>query len=125
MESDSVNSQSTRVLFEKLISENKPDTKIYAISDNARYYHEKGLKEWLEKTKIEQVFLPAYSPNLNPIERLWKFTRKKVINSEFYRTKEEFRAAIMSFFDNIHIHKSELETLITLNFHISKREAPS
>ncbi|WP_241148582.1 transposase, partial [Bacteroides sp. An269] len=37
--------------------------------------------EWVDGTKIRQIFLPPYSPNLNLIERLWKFLRKKVINS--------------------------------------------
>ena len=60
---------------------------IYIISDNARYYHNKKLKEWVDGTKIRQIFLPPYSPNLNLIERLWKFLRKKVINTGFYRTK--------------------------------------
>lgn len=48
-------------------------------------------------TKIVQLFLPAYSPNLNLIERLWKFLRKKVINTGFYRSKEMFRKAAMNF----------------------------
>ncbi|MFZ1454405.1 MAG: transposase, partial [Saprospiraceae bacterium] len=46
---------------------------------NSRRYKNKELKEWLKDTKIEQVFLPPYSPNLNIIERLWKFLKKKVI----------------------------------------------
>lgn len=44
-----------------------------------------------EGTRIKLAFLPPYSPNFNQIERLWKFLRKKVINSGFYRTKEKFR----------------------------------
>lgn len=52
-------------------------------------------------TKIVQLFLPAYSPNLNLIEHLWKFLRKKVINTGFYRSKEMFRKAGMNFFARI------------------------
>jgi transposase len=44
---------------------------------------------------------PPYSPNINLIEWLGKFMRKKVINTKFYRTKEEFRQAILKFFKNI------------------------
>ena len=52
------------------------------------------------------------------IERLWKFLRKKVINTGFYRNKTEFRDAIRNFFDNIHTYKKELESLLTLNFRL-------
>ena len=65
----------------------------------------------------ELLALP-YSPNLNLIERLWKFLRKKVINTGFYRNKTEFRDAIRNFFDNIHTYKKELESLLTLNFRL-------
>jgi transposase len=73
------------------------------------------------QTKIQQIFLPPYSPNLNIIERLWKFMRKKVINTKFYRTKKEFEDAITQFFENIQDYKSELESLMTLNFHVFKK----
>ncbi|WP_462374530.1 transposase [Segatella buccae] len=71
---------------------------IYIISDNARYYHNKELKEWAEGTRIRQIFLPPDSPNLNLIERLWKILRKKVINTGFYRSKEVFRRAVKKIF---------------------------
>ena len=91
---------------------------IYIISDNARYYHNKELQNWVEDNRIKQIFLPLYSPNLNLIERLWKFLRKKVINTGFYRNKTEFRDAIRNFFDNIYTYKKELESLLTLNFRL-------
>ncbi|WP_410492497.1 transposase [Capnocytophaga sp. oral taxon 863] len=62
--------------------------------------------------------MPPYSPNLNLIERLWKFLRKKVINTGFYRNKTESRDAIRNFFDNIYTYKKELESLLTLNFRL-------
>ncbi|MDR1675454.1 MAG: transposase [Tannerella sp.] len=57
-------------------------------------HRNKALTQWLEGTGIRQIFLPAYSPNLNLIERLWRFLRKKVINTDFYRTKELFRVPL-------------------------------
>lgn len=119
VEAKTINAQSTKELYNKLIAQNPTAKYIYAISDNARYYHNKELKEWLKTTNIVQIFLPPYSPNLNLIERLWKFCRKKVINTNFYRTKEEFRTAILNFFQNIKQHKEELVTLLTLNFHVN------
>lgn len=115
---ESVNAQSTRELYEAALAKHPEATCIYIISDNARYYHNTELREWAEGTKIKQIFLPPYSPNLNLIERLWKLLRKKVINTGFYRTKEEFRRAIKWFFDNITGFKEELESLLTLNFRL-------
>ena len=74
---DTINAQTTRQLYEKLLKANPKAKKIHLISDNARYYRNKGLMEWLKTTIIEPIFLPPYSPNLNIIERLWKFLRKK------------------------------------------------
>jgi transposase len=83
-----------------------------------KYYRNKALTQWSEGTGIRQIFLPAYSPDLNLIERLWRFMRKKVINTGFYRTKELFRQAVMKFFENIADYKLELETLLNRNFRL-------
>lgn len=123
LDCESVNSTSTRQLYEKVLEKNPDAGIIYIITDNARYYRNKQLMEWLETTRIKPVFLPPYSPNLNLIERLWKFLRKKVINTCFYRTKEKFRQAILQFFENIGQYKSELETLLTLNFRLAKLQS--
>ena len=114
----SVNAQSTKELYQKALEKHPEAEKIYIISDNARYYRNKELAEWVKDTKITQIFLPPYSPNLNLIERLWRFLRKKVINTHFYRTKELFRRAIHDFFENIADYKTELQTLLTLNFRL-------
>ena len=118
LECESVNAQTTKDLYLKILESNQGIDKIYTIADNARYYKNKELKEWLKDTKIEQVFLPPYSPNLNIIERLWKFLKKKVINSTFFRTKHEFREAVHTFFENVGQYKNELASLLTLNFPI-------
>jgi transposase len=115
---ESVNAESTKVLYKKVLEKHPEAGMIYIISDNARYYKNKTLTEWVEGTKIVQLFLPPYSPNLNLIERLWRFLRKKVINTHFYRTKELFRLAIKQFFENIADYKTELQTLLTLNFRL-------
>ena len=100
----SVNVQSTRELYEAALAKHPDASCIYIISDNARYYHNTELKEWAEGTRIKQIFLPPYSPNLNLIERL-------CINTGFYRTKEEFRRAIKWFFDDIAEFKEELKSI--------------
>jgi transposase len=115
---ESVNAESTKKLYQKAIDRHPEAKTIYIISDNARYYRNKTLTKWIKETNIVQVFLPPYSPNLNLIERLWRFLRKKVINTQFYRTKEMFRIAIRTFFENIADYKTELQTLLTLNFRL-------
>lgn len=112
-----VNAQSTRHLYEKLLRKHKGKT-IYVICDNARYYRNRELGAWLSDKRIVQVFLPPYSPNLNLIERLWKFLKTKIINSTFYEKFEDFEKGIKDFFVNIKKYKSELKSLMTLNFNI-------
>ena len=90
-ETDCVNAQSTKALYEKLLAAHTGGQPIYVVCDNARYYRNKELTRWLQDKSLVQMFLPPYSPNLNLIERLWKFLRQKIINPCFYRTKGAFR----------------------------------
>ncbi len=110
---DSIKAESTWHLYQSLEAKHPDKKVIYVVCDNARYYKNKQLQEKLKDSKIKQIFLPAYSPNLNLIERLWKFMRKKVIDTHFYRTFEEFRQKIFEFFEYIAQYKQELETLIS------------
>lgn len=119
-EDDTINAQSTIELFKEVENRNKDKNKIYIIVDNARYYRSKLLSEYLATSKIELIFLPPYSPNLNLIERLWKFMKKKVINNKYYEKNTEFRRKLLEFFDNINIYKDELDSLLTCNFQIFK-----
>lgn len=61
------------------------------------------------------MFLPPYSPNLNLIERLWKYLRQKSINTPFYRTKGEFRRAVQGFFTRLPEFGHDLASLLTRN----------
>jgi transposase len=71
---------------------------------------------------IELLYLPAYSPNLNLIERLWKFVKKKVLYSKYYLNFAEFRNAITDCLKQTHTtHKTELDSLLTLNFQAFKK----
>ena len=88
------------------------------MSDNAKCNHNKEFAQWVKGLRIRQAFLPLYSPSLNLIERLWKRLRKKAINARFYRTKEEFRRAVMNLFEHIADYKEELKPLLTLNFRL-------
>lgn len=98
-----------------------PDAEhITVFVDNARYFHARLVKAYLVGKRVRFVYLPPYSPNLNLIERLWKFCKKKVL-SVFYATFAEFTHAIDTFFANIGHYKNELSTLMTENFEILTR----
>jgi len=90
---------------------------ITVVLDNARYqYCEKVLK-CAEELKIELLFLPPYSPNLNIIERLWKFTKRKCLYSRYYEKFPEFKAAIEECLNKTATdYKSELDSFLALNF---------
>ena len=61
---ESVNAESTKEVYQAALERHPEASVIYIISDNTRYYHNKKLKEWVDGTKIKQIFLPPYSPNL-------------------------------------------------------------
>ena len=86
--------------------------------DNARYNHSKLVAEEAERLHINLLFLPPYSPNLNIIERLWKFMKKKVTTNRYYQTFAELTEAIHDFFHTIEQHQSALDRLLTLKFEI-------
>ena len=120
-EQKTINSQSTIELWEAInLKYPDKDCKIIHICDNASYYHSKIITDWLIlNPRVEVIYLPSYSPNLNLIERLWKFLRKEVINSIYRVLFKDFRFAILDFFENIAQHKKALESLLTLNFRIT------
>lgn len=115
---ESVNAQSTISLFRKIEQKYPSAPKIYIIADNARYYRSKMVRGYLSRSKIEVIFLPAYSPNLNLIERFWKYFKKKVLNNQYYSTFEQFVHACKCFFLQRKRHNDELRTLLTENFQL-------
>ncbi|MHC4139567.1 MAG: IS630 family transposase [Planctomycetota bacterium] len=117
---DSINAQSTILLLKKVELKHPDAEFVYTIYDNARYYRSRMVRKYLEKSKIKLIFLPPYSPNLNLIERLWKYFRKRVLYNKYYETFDEFKKACKSFFRRIKRYKGELSSLMTENFQIIK-----
>lgn len=112
---DTINAQSTQRLCRQLLRKH-PGKTVYLVCDNARYNRCNWLQEWAQGQRIEFVFLPAYSPNLNLIERLWRLLRQEAINSMYYATYQEFRHGIVDFLDNTKKYKTAIRSLLTLNF---------
>jgi len=90
---------------------------IRIVLDNARYQHCDLVKNLAKSLNIELVFLPSYSPNLNLIERLWRFIKKKVLYARHYDDFAAFRGAIDGCLSKIETeHRDELKSLMTHKF---------
>lgn len=93
---------------------------ICVVLDNARYQRAYSVNDLAREINIDLVFLPPYCPNLNLIERLWKFFKKKVIKNKYYSTFKEFEEIVVSFFEKFDTNQNELRTLLNFKFGIIK-----
>ena len=90
----SVEERGNTVTFFKFlikVTRQYPNQKVVMVLDNVKYHHAIRLKPILEKYKhkIELVYLPAYSPDLNPIERIWWYMRKKISHNRYLETMSD------------------------------------
>src|SRR3954451_23058122 len=109
-------------LLEKLLAKHPEAEKFLLYLDNARYYSKPCVNKWLTSHRqFRLVPLPAYSPNLNLIERLWKFLRKTALN-RWHKTFEEMQAAVAGVLDRLGDYRDELSTLMTERFAIVEVE---
>ena len=87
--------------------------------DNAKYFKAKIVSKWLEEhPKIKLEFLPPYAPNLNLIERFWRFAKEHLVKNKYYRKYKTFRAKVFQFLNHIDEYIEELETLMVERFEI-------
>jgi transposase len=90
---------------------------ITLVLDNARYQRNAVVQSLAKHLGITLLFLPSYSPNLNLIERLWKFIKRRSLYGRYHPTFAGFRAAIEETIDGLSTtHAEQLKTLMTLNF---------
>ncbi len=94
-EEERINGPAVVELLKEIEEKNPEAERIVLILDNAPYNRSKRVKEYLETSKVEVWYLPPYSPNLNLIERLWKFLRAKVMRGYYYEKFAEFQAAVL------------------------------
>ena len=117
-EADCINAQSTVALLEKLLRE-QPLGIIYLILDNAKYYRSTVVKDFQkDNPRIQLIFLPPYSPNLNVIERLWRFFKKNITYNSYYEKFAVFKHCCINFFEEIEKYRVELRCLMTDNFEL-------
>jgi transposase len=100
-EYETINSENIARFF-IAIRETYPITrKVHIILDGAGYHRSERVKEWAYVMNIELHYLPPYSPNLNPIERLWKVMNEEVRNNRYFASSKQFREEIRRFFSEV------------------------
>ena len=111
-----INSESVCTLLRQIAALGLPGP-ITLVLDNARYQRCHLVQNLARELNIELLFLLPYSPNLNLIERLWKFVKKEVLNSRHHQNYQLFQSAIDRCLDEMPTaHKMKLETLLTHEF---------
>jgi len=95
-----------------------PGKRLLIVLDNASYNHAGPVKEAAQALRIQLLYLPPYSPNLNLIERFWKFLKRKVARNRYYMTFAEFRSAVQKVLNNSAAYSDELASLMTERFQL-------
>ncbi len=105
--------------FKLILKHYSSAPKIILFLDNATYHRAENVFEWLEEhPKLQVEFLPTYAPNLNLIERFWRFAKEKLVRNTYYEKYKTFRATVFQFLNNVHKYRHELKTLMVENFEI-------
>jgi transposase len=116
---DYVNALTIEALLRKLARANPNGLPIVVVLDNARYQHCIFIKELAAELEIKLVFLPPYSPNLNLIERVWRYIKKDVLGTRYFECSGKFHETIKQSLKDINNNKEtirDLKSLLTLNF---------
>lgn len=101
----------------KKLRQNASDEWLYVILDNAAYQRCKKVRNCAAQLNINLIYLPPYSPNLNLIERLWKFLRSKILANKYYDSFNQFFDKVHDFLASIHLNFCEsLTSLLSFNF---------
>lgn len=113
MEAPIFNADSFRMFVKKIIKNATTKKKILLVLDNARFHHAKANKEFLQsvREKIDLLYLPPYSPDLNPIESFWKKTRRNVTHNRYFESLDEERKCLLKFFKKFRKPNEILKTI--------------
>ena len=114
------NIQTTKKVLVKIRNFYRNQKKIVVILDNARYQRAYEVQEFAEKLGIELLFLPPYSPNLNLIERVRKFFKKRLSHNRYHPTFEDFSKEVFWFFQNFKKFRPNISNLVNWEFQIIK-----
>ena len=112
-----LNAEATIAFLNKIEKAYPTKNVIHIFADNARYYKNRAVQNYLNTSKIKLHFLPPYSPNLNPIERFWKWMKERVLYNTYYQEFDDFKQAIFGFLECV----SRLDPSSTLGQVFSSR----
>jgi transposase len=100
---DRITSAAMIALFEEVEARHPTASAIAVVIDNAKHNVSRAMRDWLARAgcRIRPIYLPSYAPNLNLIERLWRFMKRRVLDNKYYPTFSAFRTAFEDFFANI------------------------
>lgn len=96
-----LNAISTITFLEFLEASYPQMNTIHVFCDNARYYKNREVTAYLKHSKINMHFLPPYSPNLNPIERMWKLMNESILYNKYYEKFSQFKDAVLGFLQSL------------------------
>ena len=114
---DRGNYQSFKKHLKKVIYTYREYSKIIIVLDNVRFHHARLLNQWLAgKPKVELVYLPPYSPDLNPVERAWWYMRKKITHNRYLYSLEERKKAFWKMFSHFQKPNDELLQVCEINY---------
>ena len=117
-EAAKVDSESIVEFLGKLRKKSDVTGQLQVISDNASYHKSAEVLAEAARLNIKLHYLPPYSPNLNPIERLWKLMHERVTYNQYYEKFSDFSSAISTFFKTIGRKKTILRDRINDKFHL-------
>jgi len=117
MPAETFNAQSFQVFLTRLLRRRRRGCKMVVVLDNARWHHARALRPWLFKHRriLQLNFLPPYSPDLNPVERVWKLTRALCTHNVYFKTLQELVAAVQAQFTKWINPNSQLRRLCAIN----------
>jgi transposase len=116
---DNLNAQTFKDFLKRFIGIHfQTRRKVIMILDNARWHHAKLLNDFLEKHKdrLELLFLPPYSPECNPQERVWKLTRRKATHNKYFNNEQDLAIAVESQFFSWNRPNDELWNLCAIKY---------
>jgi transposase len=116
---ENCNAERVVEFFELIVTRESTAPYIVVFADNAKYFKANRVTEWLDAhPQVHLESLPAYAPNLNLIERFWKFTKAHLVKNTYYEHYKTFRAHVFRFLNHVDVHVEELQTLMVEKFQI-------
>ena len=121
---ENCNAERVIVFFEKILKQYYKAPEVILFLDNAKYFKAAIVQDWLEDhKKLKLKFLPSYSPNLNLIERLWRFVKDEIVKNSYCKFYKQFRAKTFVLLNNLHERIDDFKSLMVENFQIIKNKA--